>query len=82
MMPWHIMENFDIDEWAELWTNEFLKIAQNNIPHRQVKIYPKDKYFITADIKKLLKKETVCGNNGINPAVLFIINVSVKYVKK
>ena len=38
MMPWHIMENYDIDEWAELWTNEFLKIAQNNILYRQVKI--------------------------------------------
>ena len=51
MIPWHIMEKFDIDEWAELWTIEFLKIAQNNIPHRQVKICPKDKYFITTDIK-------------------------------
>ena len=56
LMPWHIMKNFDIDEWAELWTNEFLKIAQNNMPQRQVKIHPKDKYFMTREIKKLLRK--------------------------
>ena len=55
-MPWHIMENFDIGEWAELWTNEFLKIAHNNIPQRQVKIHPKDKYFMTTEIKQLLRK--------------------------
>ena len=56
LMPWQIMENFDIDEWAELWTNEFLKIAQNNILQRQVKIHPKDKYFMTTEIKKLWRK--------------------------
>ena len=37
MMPWHIVGNFDIEEWAELWTSEFLKIAQNNIPQWQLK---------------------------------------------
>ena len=65
MMPSHIIENFYLDDGAKLWTNEFLKIAQNNILHRKVKIYPNRQAFYH-NRHKLFKEDIVCGNNGID----------------
>ena len=55
MVPWQILSNFDIDEWAELWCEQFLNTAKEFIPCRKVLIRPKDKYFMTNYIRKLLR---------------------------
>ena len=58
-LPFEEMVNFeenDIDTTAELWTHLILEMAKEYIPFHQLKIYPKDKPWMTKDVKKTLKK--------------------------
>ena len=55
-IPWHALNFLDVDERAEIWTEHFLNTAKEFIPYRSVKIRPNDKYFITSDIRWLLRK--------------------------
>ena len=54
--PWHhVTMQDDINECALIWSDMFIKIAEACIPHTNVIIRPKDKPWMTSEIRRCIK---------------------------
>ena len=54
--PWvNVMLNDDVNDGVRIWADMFLKIAEECIPHYSVTIRPKDKPWMSSDIRKAIR---------------------------
>ena len=56
--PWRVgFELFDdIDDIADFWHKSFMESVRSKIPNRQIRVRPRDKPWITGEVKRYIRK--------------------------
>ena len=55
--PWAVMDIFDtVNESQQYFTSLFIDICKEHIPHRSIKVTPRDKPWMTSVVKEAIKK--------------------------
>ena len=59
--PWDVGFDIfnDIDDFVMYWSNLLMQVASDSIPNRVVTVHPKEKPWVNADLKKMIRRRNL-----------------------